>query len=316
MPHGFPISPVQASTGAPAWDQFFYFMIAVAVFFSVLIFVLILYFAIKYRRRSKDEGPPKNQVTGNIPLEILWTGIPIVLVAIMFVWGAEIFISNARPPRRSDEIFVIGKQWMWHIEHANGKREINTLHIPLGVPIKLTMTSQDVIHDFAVPAFRMKQDVLPGRYTTEWFEASRTGRYHLFCDQYCGMGHSLMTGWVYVMTPDDYQRWLRSGVTGATLAEQGEKLYEQFGCITCHGTGKGPSFVGLYGKQVKLSDGTTVTADDAYLRESILFPTAQIVNGYKPIMPTFQGQLSEESVIQLLAYIKSLGSQERNLGTP
>ena len=316
MPHGFPISPVQASTGAAAWDQFFYFMIAVAVFFSVLIFVLILYFAIKYRRRSKDEGPPKNQVTGNIPLEILWTGIPIVLVAIMFVWGAEIFISNARPPRKSDEIFVIGKQWMWHVEHSNGKREINTLHIPTGVPIKLTMTSQDVIHDFAVPAFRMKQDVVPGRYTVEWFEANRTGRYHLFCDQYCGMGHSLMTGWVYVMTPNDYQRWLRSGVTGATLAEQGAKLYEQFGCITCHGTGKGPSFVGLYGKQVKLSDGTTVTADDAYLREAILFPTAQIVNGYKPIMPTFQGQLSEESVIQLLAYIKSLGSQERNLGTP
>jgi cytochrome c oxidase subunit II len=316
MPHGFPISPEQASTVAPAVDHLVYFLTAVSVFFSALIFVLIFYFAIKYRRRSKDEGPPRHQVTENLPLEVLWTAIPIVLVAIMYFWGADLFVRDSRPPLKSTEVFVIGKQWMWHIEHANGKREIDALHIPVGTPIKLTMTSQDVIHDFAVPAFRMKQDVVPGRYTTEWFQATKTGKFHLFCNQYCGMGHSLMTGWVYVMTPGDYRRWLTQGVTGETMAERGEKLYEQFGCITCHGTGKGPAFVGLYGKKVKLSDGSIVVANDAYLRESILYPTAQIVNGYKPIMPTFLGQVSEQEVLELIAYIKSLGSQERNTGTP
>jgi len=316
MPHAFPLFPVQASSAAPGVDHLFYFLTAVSVFFSALIFLLIFYFAIKYRRRSKDEAPPKNQVTNSIPLEVLWTAIPMVLVAVMFFWGADIFIRDARAPRNATEIFVVGKQWMWHIEHTNGKREINALHIPVNQPIKLTMTSQDVIHDFSVPAFRMKMDVLPDRYTTEWFEATRTGKFHLFCDQYCGMGHSLMRGWVYVMKPEDYERWLRSGVAGLTLADQGEKLYHQLGCITCHGTGKGPAFVGLYGKPVKLSDGQTVIADDAYLRESILYPTAQIVNGYSPIMPTFKGQVSEDQLLQLIAYIKSLGSIEGNTGTP
>ncbi|HET7214189.1 MAG TPA: cytochrome c oxidase subunit II, partial [Terriglobia bacterium] len=267
-------------------------------------------------RRSPDEPPPKNQVINNIPLEVMWTVIPMILVAIMYFWGAEIFVRNSQPPPNATEIFVIGKQWMWHIEHTNGKREINSLHIPEGVPIKLTMTSQDVIHDFFVPAFRVKNDVLPDRYTTEWFEATKVGKYHFFCNQYCGMGHSLMRGWVYVMSPEDYEKWLNSGVTGETMAEQGEKLYHQYGCITCHGTGKGPAFVGLYGKPVKLDDGQTVIANDAYIRESILFPSAQIVNGYPAIMPTFKGQVTEEQVLQLTAYIKSLGSKERNTGTP
>lgn len=316
MSSGFPISPVEASTVAPSVDHLFYFLTAVSIFFSALIFLLIFYFAVKYRRRSKDEPPPKHQIIDNLRLEILWTAIPLVLVGVMYVWGANIYVRDARAPKNATEVFVIGKQWMWQIEHANGKREINALHIPVGVPIKLTMTSQDVIHDFFVPSFRVKNDVLPGRYTTEWFEATKIGKYHFFCDQYCGMGHSLMRGYVYVMSAHGYQRWLRHGVTGTTMAEQGEKLYQQFGCITCHGTGKGPSFVGLYGKPVKLSDGTTVTANDSYLRESILYPTSQIVNGYKPIMPTFLGQVSEEEVLQLIAYIKSLGSQERNTGTP
>ncbi len=315
MPHAFPLFPQQASTIAPAVDHLFYFLTAVSIFFSALIFLLVFYFAVKYRRRSVDEPPPKNQVINNIPLEVTWTVIPMILVAIMYFWGAEIFVKNAEPPPTSTEIFVIGKQWMWHIEHSNGKREINALHIPVGVPVKLTMTSQDVIHDFSVPVFRMKKDVLPDRYTTEWFEATRIGKYHLFCDQYCGMGHALMRGWVYVMTPEDYQQWLNSGVSGGTMAEQGEALYHQYGCITCHGTGKGPPFTDLYGKPVKLTDGTTVVADDAYIRESILEPTAQIVNGYPPIMPTFKGQVSEEQVLQLTAYIKSLASKERNTGT-
>lgn len=316
MPHAFPLFPQQASTVAPAVDHLFWFLTAVSVFFSALIFLLIFYFAIKYRRRSPDEPPPKNQVINNIPLELMWTVIPMILVAIMYFWGAAIFVRNSQPPPNATEIFVIGKQWMWHVEHTNGKREINALHIPAGVPIKLTMTSQDVIHDFFVPAFRVKNDVLPNRYTTEWFEATRVGKYHFFCNQYCGMGHSLMRGWVYVMSPEDYEKWLNSGVSGSTMAEQGEQLYHQYGCITCHGTGKGPAFVGLFGKPVKLSDGQTVIANDAYIRESILYPSAQIVNGYPAIMPTFKGQVTEEQVLQLTAYIKSLGSKERNTGTP
>jgi len=316
MPHAFPLFPQEASTVAPAVDHLFYFLTAVSVFFASLIFLLIFYFAIKYRRRSKDELPPKNQVINNIPLEVTWTVIPMILVAVMYLWGAEIFVRNAMPPPNALEIFVIGKQWMWHIEHSNGKREINALHIPAGVPVKLTMTSQDVIHDFSVPAFRMKMDVVPDRYTTEWFEATKPGKYRLFCDQYCGMGHALMRGWVYVMSPQDYQRWLTSGVTGQTMAQQGEALYNQLGCVTCHGTGKGPPFVGLYGRPVKLSDGTTVIANDAYIRESILEPSAQIVNGYRAIMPTFKGQVSEEQILQLTAYIKSLASTESNTGAP
>ncbi|HET9179851.1 MAG TPA: cytochrome c oxidase subunit II [Terriglobia bacterium] len=316
MPQAFPLFPQQASTIAPAVDHLFYFLTAVSVFFGTLIFLLIFYFAVKYRRRANDEAPPKNQVTNNIPLEVTWTVIPMILVAIMYFWGAKIFVSNATPPKDATEVFVIGKQWMWHVEHTNGKREINALHMPVGVPVKLTMTSQDVIHDFSVPAFRMKMDVVPGRYTTEWFEATKPGKYHLFCDQYCGMGHSLMAGWVYVMTQEDYQRWLNSGVTGTTMVEKGETLYHQYGCITCHGTGKGPAFVGLYGKQVKLSDGQTVLADDAYIRQSILDPSSQIVNGYPAIMPTFKGQVTEEQILQITAYIKSLASKERNLGTP
>ncbi|HUZ47432.1 MAG TPA: cytochrome c oxidase subunit II [Terriglobia bacterium] len=316
MPHAFPLFPVEGSTAAPGVDQLFYFLTAVSVFFSALIFLLIFYFAIKYRRGSKDDTPPKNQVTNNIPLEVLWTVIPLVLVTIIFFWGAQIFVKDARPPRDSTEIFVVGKQWMWHIEHTNGKREINALHIPVNQPIRLTMTSQDVIHDFFVPAFRVKKDVLPDRYTSEWFQATRTGKFRFFCNQYCGMGHSLMRGWVYVMKPEDYEKWLRGGVSGITMADQGEKLYHQFGCITCHGTGKGPAFAGLYGKTVTLSNKQTVVANEAYLRESILYPTAQIVNGYPPIMPTFKGQVSEDQVLQLIAYIKSLGSTERNTGTP
>ncbi len=316
MPHAFPLFPQEASANAPGVDHLFYFMTAVSVFFSALIFLLIFYFAIKYRRRAKDEPPPKNQVINNIPLEVTWTVIPMILVVIMYFWGAEIFVRNATPPKNATEIFVIGKQWMWQIEHTNGLREINALHIPIGVPIKLTMTSQDVIHDFSVPAFRMKMDVLPDRYTTEWFEPTRIGKYRFFCDQYCGMGHSLMRGWVYVMSQQDYQRWLRSGVSGITMADQGEALYNKYGCITCHGTGKGPPFAGLYGKPVLLSNGQTVIANDSYIRESILYPSSQIVNGYPAIMPTFKGQLSEEQILQLTAYIKSQGSKEGNTGKP
>ena len=308
MWEGFRFQPQQASTIARGVDHLFYFMTAVDLFFTALIFLTILYFAIRYRRRSKDETPP--QIHGSTILEITWTVIPMGIVVIMFLWGTSLYIRNSRPPEASTEIFVVGKQWMWKIQHPEGVMEIDELHVPVGQPIKLTMTSEDVIHDFAVPAFRIRKDVLPGRYTTEWFEATKVGHYHFFCDQYCGANHSLMKGEIVVMDPVDYEQWLSGGIRGESMADAGAKLYDQLGCITCHGTGQGPPLVSVYGKPVQLSTGQTVMADEAYLRESILSPGAQIVAGYKPIMPTFKGQVTEEQLLQLISYIKSLSPQE------
>jgi cytochrome c oxidase subunit II len=309
MWQGFPLRPEQASTIARGIDHLYYFLTAVDLFFTALIFLTIFYLAIRYRRRPGNEKPPKTKTY--MPLELAWTIIPALLCAVMFTWSASLFIRNSRPPRAATEIFVVGKQWMWKIQHPGGRSEIDELHVPVNEPIKLTMTSEDVIHDFFIPAFRVKKDVLPGRYTSIWFVATKVGKFHLFCAQYCGTNHSHMRGWVYVMKPTDYQLWLSGGVKAQTMAQSGAQLYEQYGCITCHGTGKGPPFVDLYGSKVRLSTGETVVADDAYLRESILFPTAQIVAGYKPIMPTFKGQLTEDQILDLIAYIKSLQTQER-----
>ncbi len=200
---------------------------------------------------------------------------------------------------------------MWQLKHPEGVREINQLHVPVGSPIKLTMTSEDVIHSFGIPAFRIKQDVLPGRYTTLWFQATKIGQYHLFCNQYCGTNHPLMKGEVIVMKVADYEQWLSGGITGKTMAAAGAELYEQFGCVSCHGTGKAPSLTDLFGHPVKLEDGRTVIADESYIRESILAPSAKIVAGYAPIMPTFIGQITEEQLLQIIAYIKSSSTQER-----
>jgi len=297
-----------ASSWATQWQHLFNFLMGVSIFFSVLIFGLIFYFAIKYRRRSKDEVPP--QIEGNLALEITWTAIPTALCVVMFVWASGLYFRNAVPPKGSTEIFVIGRQWMWKVQHSEGVQEINELHVPVGVPIKLTMTSQDVIHDFAVPEFRIKEDVLPGRYTSEWFTATKTGRFHLFCDQYCGTLHSAMVGWIIVMEPTDYARWLSGNPVNKSIADMGAELYVRYGCNTCHSTGLGPPFVGLYGSVVKLTGGQTVKADDAYIRDCILSPSSQRVAGYPPIMPTFQGQLEEEQILQLTAYIKSLSKAE------
>jgi cytochrome c oxidase subunit II len=297
-----------ASSWATQWQHLFYFLMAVSIFFSTLIFGLIFYFAIKYRRRAEDEIP--QQIEGNLALEITWTVIPAALCVVMFLWASALFFRNSVPPEGSTEIFVIGRQWMWKVQHSEGVQEINELHVPAGMPIKLTMTSQDVIHDFAVPAFRIKKDVLPGRYTSEWFTATETGRFHIFCDQYCGTSHSEMVGWLIVMEPTDYARWLGGGVAGKSMADVGAELYVRYGCDTCHSTGKGPPFAGLYGSLVKLTNGQTVIADDAYIRDCILTPSAQRVAGYPPIMPTFQGQLEEQQIFQLTAYIKSLTKTE------
>jgi cytochrome c oxidase subunit 2 len=304
-----PIFPPEASSNAARVDHLFFFLLAVAVFFTLLIFLTIAFFAIKYRRRAENEVPP--EIHGSIKLEIVWTVIPFLLTLVMFTWGAKIYFNDYHPPRDAMNIYVVGKQWMWKIQHPEGRSEIDELHVPLGRPVRLTMTSEDVIHDFFIPAFRIKQDVLPGRYTSYWFTATKLGTYHFFCAQYCGTNHSSMIGHVVVMEPADFERWLSGEASGETMAQSGEKLFSKFNCNTCHKPGgRGPVLNGVFGSTVNLQSGQTVTADEAYLRESILSPQAKMVAGYTAQMPTFQGQVSESQVLQLIAYIKSLGGEK------
>jgi len=308
---GFPLFPEQASTMAPRVDQLYFFLLGVSVFFATLILVLIIAFAVKYRRRSDDEQP--QPISGNLGLEILWTLVPLSLTLVMFVWGARLFFITFYPPSDALEINLVAKQWMWKVQHAEGRSEIDELHIPTGRPIKLIMTSQDVIHDFFVPAFRVKNDVLPGRYTTLWFEATKPGAYRLFCSQYCGTQHSGMIGHIIALEPAEFQAWLSGGATAVSMATAGENLFQKLGCVSCHAqndTGRGPSLVGLLGKAVRLQSGASVTADEDYVRESILNPQAKIVAGYQPIMPTFKGLISEDGIMQIIAYLKSLKREE------
>jgi cytochrome c oxidase subunit 2 len=302
--------PEQASTISAGVDHLLYFLLAVATFFTVAIFLAIFYFAIRYRRRSDAELP--QPIHGVLSLEIAWSVIPLGLAMVMFTWGASIYFQESRPPDNALPIYVVGKQWMWKLQHMEGQREINELHVPVGRPIRLTMTSEDAIHSFFVPAFRVKQDVVPGRYSTLWFTATKPGKYHLFCAEYCGTRHSGMIGWIYVMEPREYQSWLAGGAPGGTLAENGEKLFQDLACANCHkadGSARCPSLVNLFGGTVRLADGSTVKADEAYLRESILQPGAKVVAGYQPVMPAFQGLVTEEGVLQLIEYIKSLKQQ-------
>ena len=230
---------------------------------------------------------------------------------VMFAWGAQVFFHMTRPPKGAMEVYVVGKQWMWKLEHPDGTREINELHVPIGQPVKLIMGSEDVIHSFFIPDFRVKADVIPGRYNTLWFTATKPGRYHIFCTQYCGTKHSNMIGWVTAMDPADYQAWLASSAPAGTMVETGAKLFGDFGCATCHSEmaqARGPVLANRYGSEVALQGGGSATMDDAYIRESILNPQAKIVAGYQPIMPTFQGLVSEEQLLQLIAYVKSLSN--------
>ncbi len=310
-----PLQPPAASTIAGGVDKLYYVLTGITAFFAVLIFSIIFYFMVKYRRRSDEEQAPATHTS--LVLELTWTIIPSMICAVLFVWASALYVRNARPPAASNEIFVIGKQWMWHVQHPEGPREIDELHVPVGVPVKLTMTSQDVIHDFYIPAFRVKKDVLPGRYTSIWFEATETGTFHLFCAQYCGTNHSQMIGWVYVMTPTDYAEWLAGGEQTVSMAQQGERLFSQFGCGTCHvsgSSGRGPSLAGIYGKPEKLASGQTQVVDEGLIRQAIVNPNSVRVPGYEAIMPTYQGQINEEQVLQLIAYVKSLGSEERTNG--
>ncbi len=308
----FQLTLDRASTAAASVDYLFYFLLAVSGFFLVLIFTILLYFAVRFRRRSPDQLA--EAIHEPIALEVTWIVIPFLITIVIFVWGAKLYSDQSRPPANSEEIFVVGKQWMWKLQHQEGNREINELHIPIGRPIKLVMTSEDVIHDFFVPAFRVKKDVLPGRYTSIWFEANKVGTYHFFCSQYCGTDHSKMTGWVTVMEPADYERWLNEGAPRETMASSGEALFHRLGCSSCHqavDTGRGPTLAGLYGRTRALQDGRTAVADEAYLHESIVNPRAKVVAGYQSLMPPYQGQVSEEQLLQLIAYIKSLAAPER-----
>lgn len=304
----FPFFPPEASTQAVQVDLLYFFLVAVSAFFAVLIAVLIIVFAVKFHRKSEDEvGVP---IHGSLILELAWTIIPLGLTMVIFVWGAVVFFHGVRPPKDSIDVYVVGKQWMWKIEHMNGAREINELHVPIGQPVKLIMGSEDVIHSFSIPAFRVKEDVIPGRYNTLWFTATKPGRYHLFCTQYCGTRHSFMVGWVVAMEPADYQAWLAGGESGTTMVNAGAKLFQDLSCGTCHtdtSQSRGPALNGVYGSRVQLTNGQSVIADDAYIRESILQPQAKIVAGYAPIMPTFQGLISEDQLLQLITYVKSLG---------
>ncbi|MFZ0731670.1 MAG: cytochrome c oxidase subunit II [Candidatus Sulfotelmatobacter sp.] len=301
----FPLWPQRASAMAANVDALFIFLVIVSGLMTLLIFTAVIYFAARYRHRR---GVPAEQIEGSTPLEVTWSIIPLVVFMVIFAWGALVYFKSRTPPRDATEVYVVAKQWMWKIEHAEGQREINELHVPVGRDVKLIMTSQDVIHSFFVPAFRMKQDVLPGRYTVAWFRATKPGTYHLFCSQYCGTQHSGMIGSVIVMEPAQYEAWMSGGSTGP-LSATGEKLFAELGCSTCHRTdtqGRGPNLQGVFGKPVLLQDGRTVTADENYIRESILDPGAKVVNGFKPVMPTFQGLVSEEQLNALVAYVKSL----------
>ena len=301
--------PPEASSFAGHVDALYIFLILVTAFFSLLIGTLVVVFAIKFHRKSPDEVATEVHESGL--LEIVWTVIPFGLVLVMFAWGASVYFRLSRPPANALDIYVTAKQWMWKLQHTDGHREMNELHVPVGVPVRLTMASEDVIHSFYVPAFRFKRDVVPGRFSTAWFEATKPGKYHLFCAEFCGTRHSNMIGWVYVMKPADYQAWLAGGVPGETLAAAGAKRFIEHQCNTCHGDqpgARGPSLNGLFGKQVQLANGRTVLADESYIRESIVNPQAVLTAGYQPIMPTFQGLISEEGLLQLVAYVKSLAS--------
>jgi len=304
----FPFFPQQASEQAATVDALYFFLVAVTGAFAVLIAILVVVFAIKFHRRHDDEVG--EVIHGSLALELLWTFIPLGITMVMFVWGAQVFFHMTRAPKNAMDIYIVGKQWMWKAQHMDGAREINELHVPIGRPVRLIMGSEDVIHSFFIPDFRVKADVVPGRYNHLWFTATVPGRYHIFCTQYCGTKHSNMIGWVTAMTPADYQTWLSGGSTGGTMAQSGAKLFADLTCNTCHlenGQGRGPVLKGIYGKQVLLDNGQTVTADDAYIRESILNPNAKHVAGFQPLMPTFQGLVTEEQLLQLIAYVKSLG---------
>jgi len=316
MLSGIPLFPAQASTLAPAVDNLYFFVTAVTAFFALLVALYVVIFAVKYHDRTGDKvGQP---ITGSIPLEIVWSIVPFVIAMVIFGWSTLVFFDLVRAPDQTLEIYSTGKRWMWRFQHLDGQSEINQLHVPLGRPVKVIFTSEDVLHSLYIPAFRVKADAVPGRYSSIWFTPTRAGEYHLFCAEYCGTKHSGMVGSVVVMEPNAYQAWL-SGGGGLSMSARGEQLFQQHGCSGCHlsdGSGRGPALAGRYGMQETLANGTTVVVDDTYIRESILTPQARLVAGYGPVMPTFQGQVNEEGLMSLIEYIKTLPGTGQPAATP
>jgi cytochrome c oxidase subunit 2 len=309
--HNSALFPAEASTIAPWMDALYFFLLGMTLTGLFLVGVLVFGFSIRYR---KEKNPVATQVEGSTLLEATWTIIPLAIFLLTFVWGALLYFRIYDPPANAMNIYIVGKQWMWKAEHPGGQHEINSLHVPTGRPIQLTMISTDVFHSFSIPDFRVKREVIPGRYTTVWFNATDPGTYHIFCTQYCGTQHSGMIGEVTVLTPDDYQKWLAQSTSGMSLAQNGERLFASMGCNACHSgnaAARGPNLAGVYGSKLTLTDGSQVLVNDAYLRDAILNPSQHVTAGFAPIMPTYQGQISEDGLIDLVEYIKNLQTNYR-----
>jgi cytochrome c oxidase subunit II len=309
--HSAALFPREASTIAPYADALYFFLVFITIVGMALVASLVVGFSILYR---KEKNPVATQVEGSTLLEATWTIIPLAIFLVTFVWGALLYFRIYNPPTNAMNIYIVGKQWMWKAEHPGGQHEINALHIPIGRPVQLTMISQDVFHSFSIPDFRVKREVIPGRYATVWFQATEAGTFHLFCTQYCGTNHSAMIGEIVAMSPADYERWTQLSTSGMSLAQNGERLFASMGCNACHSgnpAARGPNLAGVYGAKLQLTNGSSVQVDDAYLRDAILNPSAHITAGYAPIMPTYQGQISEEGLIDLVEYIKNLDSNYR-----
>ena len=315
----FPLFPDSASSLSGRVDFVYFVVIGISIFFTILIAALVTFMAIRYRRGSDvDRSHP---VSHSLPLELTWIIGPLGIVIVIFVLGMQVFFEMFNPPKNASDIYVVAKQWMWKVQHPQGRSEINEIHLAAGKPVRLLMTSQDVIHSFYVPAFRMKQDVLPGRLTSEWFLPTKPGRYHLFCAEYCGTNHSRMGGWAVVMEPAEFEKWLKGSNEGGsdampTMAATGARLFEKYHCTGCHGEMsefRAPKLAGVYGGQVPIMHGKEVEfvrADDRYIRDSILLPKSQVVAGYEPVMPSFQDILKEDELLQIMEYIKSIGRKE------
>jgi cytochrome c oxidase subunit II len=309
--HASALFPAEASTIAPYADALYFFLLAITVIGLVLVGALVFGFSIRYR---KARNPVATQVEGSTLLEATWTIIPLALFMVTWIWGALLYFRIYNPPTNAMNIYVVGKQWMWKAEHAGGQHEINALHVPTGRPVQLTMISQDVFHSFSIPDFRVKREVIPGRYSTVWFQATTPGTYHIFCTQYCGTNHSAMIGEVTVLSPEDYEKWTQESTSGMSLAQNGERLFASMGCNACHSgsaAARGPNLAGVYGSKLQLTNGSEVIVNDAYLRDAILNPSQHITAGYAPIMPTYQGQVSEDGLIDLVEYIKNMQSNYR-----
>ncbi|HAH47837.1 cytochrome c oxidase subunit II [Gimesia sp.] len=309
MNTSFRLLPEVASRGGSEIDLLAWALLAVSTLFSVVIAVALIVFVVRYyhtREVNRQSGWLERH---HLATEIVWTIVPLLILLIFFGWGAEVYVRGHQPPPETTNIYVVAKQWMWKIGHEQGSREINQLHVPVGQPVRLTMISEDVIHSFYVPAFRNKQDVLPARYTTLWFQPTKTGVFHLFCAEYCGTSHSAMRGTVIVQTPEEYEQWLRSGEE-LSPEQRGRRHLASFGCLQCHdpleGNRSGPPLAGLYGSLLPLASGHTVRVDASYIRRAIVEPQAEIHRGYQKMMPSYQTHLTPEQILEITAYLKSI----------